>query len=145
MPPYIFYGHDGGSSGRIECRLTALGALLLRDNLSYVGWTEQEADGLQDHIGHVFLPIMRKFLEQLHDSSEALTQARVLKTHLVVSHATEKMMTHGGLQVRTQNHVPALQSTTISTLACYTAAAEPQQPWQGRGDFRHNTPQRQSG
>lgn len=77
-----------------------MGSTLLRDNLAYKGWTEFEVRQLQSHISYVWLPLVREYLSQLYDADDAARQARVLKLHLILRHATERLLTIGSLQVR---------------------------------------------
>lgn len=82
------------------CRITTLGMLLLRDNLPFRGWTQGEIQKLRHHINHTWLPLVKEYLSELYaDDDDALKQAGVLKFHLLLVHVSERLLTHGPLQV----------------------------------------------
>ena len=81
------------------CRLINLARLLVRDNLPHAGWTESEAKMLQAHIEDVWLQSLKDMQHEIGDQhkGEAL---KVLKTHMIVAHATDRLLSHGGVHVR---------------------------------------------
>lgn len=101
MPRYAL-DHMTATSYQLRttlCRLTALGFLLLRGNLAYQGWTALEVEMLQHHISYVWLPLVKQYLRELYHPDEASRQARVLKVHIILVHATERLLSHGPPQV----------------------------------------------
>ena len=85
----------------VSCSLKNLARLVVRDNLPHSGWTEEEAHKLQVHIEGVWLSSM-KAMQRVISKNGNGDALRVLKTHMIVAHATERLTSHGGVEVLTQ-------------------------------------------
>lgn len=93
--------------------------LLMRDNVPHAGWTRQEAVQLQQHICHVWWPTVKRLLMEIYSPEDADCVARVLKLHLLLCHATEKLMSMGPLGVRTPLSPCLIRVRTLPQVRSY--------------------------
>lgn len=75
--------------------------LLVRANLPHKGWTKEEAAKLQVHIDKVWLPDVLQMLVKVGGTEFAEKTLRVIKTHMVIAHSTDRLLSHGGVRVHT--------------------------------------------
>lgn len=74
--------------------------MLTRENLPFHGWTQTEAKEMQTHLDEVLLPSIDNMLLAIYDAAGRDSAMKVLKTHLVAVHATDRFWDLGGLMVR---------------------------------------------
>lgn len=56
---------------------------------------------LQQHINDIWLPTMQTMLVRLSGEDHARKALQVIKLHMLIRHACDRLMTHGNLLVRT--------------------------------------------
>ena len=74
--------------------------MLNRENLPFDGWTCLETKAMQEHIEEVLMPAIDNMLSAIYEDVDKASVLKVVKTHLVTCHATDRFLEIGGLMVR---------------------------------------------
>ena len=73
--------------------------ILNREVLQFSGWTSIEAQQMQHFMDEVWLPAAKQMLSTIHSPEKVVKVINVIKTHMVIRHASDRLVDIGGVKV----------------------------------------------